>query len=309
MSTAEISVARGMWDLGADGEGALRRVSDEWAEHAQIWGRSDGHVLKPMADLYNGGSWTDETAQTYRRHLIRLSDSVVAAGALAGRVVDVLTDTRAALFDARRDLKWWLRSLSGIPVQRTRSELRFRPRTEAQASQVRAAVMAAGVVKGALDVKLRATVDAFRGIAAEFDEIAGTWDSRARHEQPIWVTPPEPTGGPASITMPSGTVVVNPGSGGGDDRVLVGLDPSTGEQIVTVNGHPVRVPADSGLTVHTGAGDDVVTADRDFRYGLTAVTGRGEDVVHGGTGDEQVFTGPGAFAVDGGPGETWTSRP
>ena len=92
-------------------------------------------------------------------------------------------------------------------------------------------------------------------------------------------------------------------TGPGDDTVRVRVDPRTGEQVVTVNGTAVVLPAGKLLTIRAGAGHDTVEVASGTAVNLTLLGGDGDDVLRGGDGDDRVLGLAGRDDVEAGAGD------
>lgn len=92
-------------------------------------------------------------------------------------------------------------------------------------------------------------------------------------------------------------------TGDGHDRVEIGIDDTTGEWIVVVNGEPARYPRGSAITVRTGDGDDEVVVAPGTPLHVTIFGGPGDDVIRGGDGDDALHGEGGEDRIHGGSGD------
>jgi hypothetical protein len=91
-------------------------------------------------------------------------------------------------------------------------------------------------------------------------------------------------------------------TGGGHDRVEVGVEPLTGRPVVVVNGVPTRYSRGTNLIIRTGDGNDEVVVAPGTRMRVTLYGGPGDDVLRGGDGDDMIHGEAGDDRIHGGGG-------
>ena len=106
---------------------------------------------------------------------------------------------------------------------------------------------------------------------------------------------------PARVAVEHDDVIVE--TGGGHDRVELGVDPATGERLVTVNGTTTRYPPGPGVVVRAGDGTDEVVVAAGTRMRVVLFGGPGDDVLRGGDGDDELYGEGGRDYLDGGGGD------
>jgi hypothetical protein len=92
-------------------------------------------------------------------------------------------------------------------------------------------------------------------------------------------------------------------TGGGHDRVEVGVSPLTGQPIVAVNGVATLYPRGANLVIRTGDGNDEVVVAPGTRMRVTLYGGPGDDVLRGGDGDDLIHGEAGNDRIHGGGGQ------
>ena len=91
-------------------------------------------------------------------------------------------------------------------------------------------------------------------------------------------------------------------TGGGHDRVEVGVSPLTGRPVVVVNGVATLYPRGVHLVIRTGDGNDEVVVAPGTRMQVTLSGGPGDDVLRGGDGDDEIIGRRGSDQIFGGRG-------
>lgn len=133
-------------------------------------------------------------------------------------------------------------------------------------------------------------------ITSGWDQLADRWEQIAEGAVAPYRIAAEPAG--RSVFHDGDRVVVNTGTG--DDQVSVESDPAAGQWRVVVNGHLLRFPSNTHITVRAGPGDDRVTVSA--TVGVSVLGGAGNDELRGGDGNDWLYGGPGDDYLDGAGG-------
>lgn len=106
-------------------------------------------------------------------------------------------------------------------------------------------------------------------------------------------------------TLPNGRILLD--TGGGDDRVEITQDPTSGEVTVDVNGeqHTFTREEANILVVSSGDGDDFVNTDDGVTSNLSFDGGEGDDFIIGGAGHDRMEGGAGDDLLFGGEGRDY----
>jgi hypothetical protein len=262
--------------------------------------------------------WRGEAAEGYRAHQGRVDGWLDSVAGAAERVAASLAEAAAVMRGAAARLEDALaRARAGVPAERHGEFVVFHPTDAAGVARVGLAVAEAGRIRADLDARLVPIAEAVVRARDGLRRAAVAAGATLTDPTAGMVLPAEPA--VARMVLIDGDRAIVGGTSGAD-RVRVGVDPVTGERLVTVNGVVARVPAGLDLVVRTGSGDDLVEVDRGTRLRVTLLGGEGDDTLvggdrgdtllglwgddrlFGGGGDDRVAGGDGRDYVDGGPG-------
>jgi hypothetical protein len=287
-----------LWDLAAD-PGAVGAAAQAWRSLGPACDAARD-VVDARARPLRGDAWSGDTADTYHDHRAKLGRGVDDVLAAAGDIAAALDATAGALAGTQSLLADALaRAGARVPFGVAGGRVRFAPRTPDDLPAVTVAVAEAQQIRAELDSELLRQVAKIENARRLLAGVSSTWDSTAGGRTDGWRLPPEAAG--LGWIYDGDTVVVN--TGPGDDTVVVGIDPATGEQLVTVNGTTVRFPAGHEITVRAGEGNDTVNVAAGTRVNLTLLGGAGGDNLLAGGGHNRVYGGDGRDYVDGGAGD------
>lgn len=106
-------------------------------------------------------------------------------------------------------------------------------------------------------------------------------------------------------TLPNGRILLD--TGGGDDRVEITQDATSGEVTVDVNGeqHTFTREEANILAVSSGDGDDFVDTEDGVTSNLSFDGGEGDDFIIGGAGHDRMEGGAGEDLLFGGEGRDY----
>jgi Ca2+-binding RTX toxin-like protein len=288
-----------LWRLQAD-PAAIDGAADEWRRVARLVRDVADDVNAPI-DRLVGTEWLGETAETFDQHRRTLLIDVYAEGDLADFAAARLEQAADALRSAQNLLaESWSRLVARVPASTDRATGRvtFHPADDADAVFVHRSIRDAEVVRADLDDMLLRHARTLDNIRREWQIIGSAVESVANGATAPFVLPPEATG--TTVIRDGNTVVVNTGTG--DDKVEVGVNPATGEQVVVVNGVATSYPPGTNIVIRTGEGDDEVTVAPGTKTKVTMLGGAGDDRVQGGAGDETILGGAGDDKVSAGEG-------
>jgi Ca2+-binding RTX toxin-like protein len=297
---APITVAD-LWDLQAD-PGRIAAAAAGWRGFAAR-ARISREAVDRRAGALHGDNWTGAAADTYHAHRRRFGDSVDDVADLGDQLGAALDNVAALL---RRGQGLLADAYAGIAVasQRFRDSVTFRPHEPQDLDAVSAAITEATTIRDEIDQELARHIAAFRRAQSTLDEIGTRWNAIAEGRAVPWTAPAEATTGVSWLTD-GNRIVLNTGTG--NDTVDIRIDPTTGEQILTVNGTEHRFAADRYLTVRVGQGDDTVTVQPGTRVHLTMLGGTGDDTLSGGDGNDRLLGNTGRDTISGGAGDDWIS--
>jgi hypothetical protein len=289
-----------LWRLGAD-PAAIEGAADEWRRVARRVREVSDDVNKPI-DRLVGTEWLGETAETFDQHRRPLLMDVFAEGDLADFAAGRLEHAASALRSAQNLLaESWSRLVARVPASTDKwsGQVTFHPSDAAETVLVHRAVRDAEAVRGELDDILFDDVRGLELIREQWEVIGSSLDSLASGRTSPFVLPPEAKG---PVVVRDGNNVVI-GTGPGDDKVEVGVNPATGEQVVVVNGVATTYPPGTNIVIRTGEGDDEVAVAPGTKQKVTVLGGVGDDQVRGGAGDETILGGTGDDKVSAGEGK------
>lgn len=289
----------------------LESAALAWRRFAAVAERIVGDIDAPTQSVYDGG-WAGQTADEFDRHRRRLTADLRATGELAHRQADELVRSAVALRTGQARLDDALARLT----DRIRAEwspdgsyVTFFPQDQAQVQLLVQGAADARSLRERIDADLLSAEIELHRLRAEWELIAQGWEATANGATP-YALPPEATG--TSVLRAGNTTIIN--TGPGDDTVVVGLDRSTGHQIIEVNGVPYRFAPGVSVVVRTGEGRDAITVTSTATLRLTLLGGAGADTIDGGdgnetilghTGDDRIHAGSGDDRVAGGAGRDY----
>jgi hypothetical protein len=295
-----IRVIGDLWRLGADPT-AIDGAADEWRRLARRVRDVSDDVNKPI-DRLVGTEWLGETAETFDQHRRTLLMDVYSEGDLADFAAARLEHAAAALRSAQNLLaESWSRLVARVPASSDRwsGQVTFHPSDDAGTALVHRSVRDAEAVRAELDDILFDDVRGLELIREQWEIIGSALGPVASGGTAPFVLPPEAKG--PVVVRDGNNVVINTGTG--DDKVEVGVNPATGEQVVVVNGVATTYPPGTKIVIRTGQGDDEVAAAPGTKVNLTVVGGAGDDQVRGGAGDDTILGGAGDDKVSAGEGD------
>jgi hypothetical protein len=294
-----------LWHLGAD-PATIDRTAEAWTAYARD-ARDAAQLVDDRAERLYAEEWYGDVADTYAEHRRKLTRDIRAGADLADQIAGELLRASSALTAAQRHLDGSLDEVSRlVGGVSTADGMIFYPQNDQEVMYVEAAMRDAEFIRERLDEELLDFQVAITKSRGDFTTIAAAWDNVASGRVEPFTMPPEVTG--TFVIFDGDTVVVNTGTG--DDKVKVSVDPSTGEQIVTVNGVTHRYPPEANITIRTGQGNDEINVARGTHVQMTLVGGQGNDSIHGsnGAGDtilgnagqDYLYGGTGADRISGG---------
>jgi Ca2+-binding RTX toxin-like protein len=294
-----IQAWRTLWRLAAD-PAAIDAAADEWRRVARLVRDVTDDANAPI-DRLVGTEWLGETAETFDQHRRTLLMDVYAEGDLAEFAAARLEQTAAALRSAQHLLsESWSRLVARVPASTDGTGLvTFHPADDAAAVFVHRSIRDAEHVRVDLDDMLLGHARTLENIRREWQIISSAIASVAKGTTAPFVLPAEARG--PSVIRDGNTVVVN--TGRGHDKVEIGVDPTTGEQIVVVNGVATTYPPGTDIVIRTGEGDDEVAVAPGSTAKVTMLGGTGDDRIQGGAGDETILGGAGDDKVSAGEGD------
>jgi uncharacterized protein YukE len=233
--------------------------------------------------------WDGEAASAYDAHQARVGAALRGVGTVTAQIaatVDeaVLVARRAEshLLAIRTGLRRWMAAHPG----------------SSPAGMVQAGVREALRIRADVEVRLAglaSTLDALgHALFAETDAVRAALQARTG-----WSARPDPEAPPPFIV--DGHRVIVSGTGY-DDSIQVGVDPTTGATIVTVDGVRHALPPEVDLVVRAGTGNDTITVATGVPVRVTLLGGSGDDRISGSGGDERILGLWGRDTLDGGAG-------
>lgn len=282
-----------------------RLATDDYAQAAAVW-RALPARHDVAAQSWSGQAaaieerWSGETAQTYAAHRSAVAADVAGCGRLATRIADALDVCAVASASARTRLAHEFALARSVFGARPGSDgtVVFALRSPLDATGVQTAVTRALAVRESLSRTLADQAAVIAATVAEWERVAASWRSAAAGAE-TFAAAPDPLG--TQILRMGDRVVIS--TGAGDDVVRVHVDPATGQQVVVAGGGLWRFPAETGLIVRTGSGDDTVAVAPGTHVRLTLLGGDGADRLHGGDGGDAIFGLAGNDYLDGGRGD------
>jgi Ca2+-binding RTX toxin-like protein len=294
-----------VWQLHA-GTDIIDRMAEAWTRYARE-ARDAAQLVDERAERLWAEEWAGDVADTYNEHRRKLTRDMRGAADLADTIAGELLRASGALTASQRYLDDSLnevsRLVSGVS---TVDGMVFYPQNDQEVIYVEAAIRDAQFVRERLDDQLLDCQIAITRTHSDWQTLTTALDAIVAGTTEPFTMPPEVTG--TYMIFDGDTVVVNTGTG--DDKVRVTTDPSTGEQIVTVNGVTHRYPPETSITIRTGEGNDEIKVDKNTRVQLTLMGGKGDDTIHGGdnagdtilgnAGRDHLYGGIGADRISGG---------
>jgi Ca2+-binding RTX toxin-like protein len=257
------------------------------------------------------GDWRGVTAQTYDAHRLALVADLDRSGQLATAIGAVLDNATAIVDAAQRRLTGEWAQASSCPFSYDRlHHLVFSARTAGERQMVVDSLAECERIRLELDHQLTGSLDEFTRVRNEFAALADRWLSVASGQVPPFAVSVE---GTRTVVLYDGREVIV-STGLGSDAVVVGVDPATGLQVITVNGEHHYYPPGVNIVVRTGAGDDVITVSPSTNLKLTLIGGAGNDILRGGDssevilglgGRDQIYGGGGSDRVSAGGGRDY----
>ena len=286
------------WHLGARPE-ALLRTAMAWRDVARAAGALSSHTDRGAKTLLT--VWEGEAADAYGAHHRRtvgaLSELSTVAQNVAGLLEDGANVTRHAqnhLDDTWRRISHQLRSAGN----RTEIGGDLGLLDANSMALIRAGEAEAQAIRAGADATLLSLAAALDEARRRLGIESAVVDS-SRVERPTWLT--------FADTAPAGAVIIDGdravvNATGQDDQIFIGVDPTTGEQIVRVADVITRVPAGLNLIVRAGGGNDTITVSPRCQLRFTLIGGAGNDVITGGGGADTILGIWGGDTLSGGAG-------
>jgi len=304
MSTPEppppIYVAEVLWNLEAD-PAYIDDAAMAWRSYATA-AREVAQEFNDRSQLIINNGWTGTTSDTFADHVRIFVRDLREAADIADKDGAALESVASSLRSAQGLLnESWSSLTSRVPAGSTGpGQTVFYPADESQVAIVYQAVRDAETIRGELDQFLLDDVAALERTRPDWQSLANALDAAAKGTVDPFTLPPEAAGG-TMVLRDGNNVIVNTGTG--DDKVEIGVDPATGEQIMVVNGVATRYPADANIIVRTGEGNDEVVVAKGTQVRVTLLGGEGNDTLRGGDGADTILGGDGKDAVYAGAGD------
>ncbi len=285
-----------IWDLAAEPQ-ALHQAARQWSTFATAAGGHRDAVDRAAAPLV-GDAWSGDAADTYHDHLNQLSRTVTDLVDNARTCATNLAAAGDALSEAQHALNDSLGRV-GVPTGQTGTSITFQYRTDDDVARVNTAITEAGQIRAGLDAELRRYTTAIDSASTDVRALVSAWRDVAEGNSDGWNLPAEAQS--TAWIYDGESVVLNTGPGA--DTVRVTVDPRTGEQIVTVNGHTVTFPPGYDVTIRAGEGNDTIDVAPGTRVHLTLLGGEGDDTLRGGDGTDRLLGLDGRDTIEGRGGE------
>ncbi len=297
----------GIFDLHEEAD-RLDTASAAWATLARGVG-SAGDRVQDGARAARDGGWEGRTADSFDAHRKKLVGDLDRASGLAGSLAATLAAAAGSvrICQGRLDQAWaTVTALERIAIPG--GGFVFRTETDEERARANAAVAAAQALREELDATLARDLATLQSAAREWAALTQAWAPVADGTAPGFDGVPRDGDGTGVITDGDRTIV---NTGAGDDRIVVEIDPRTGERIVTVNGQSYRIPDGQQLVIRAGGGEDTIDVPAGTDVDLTLIGGSGDDtiVTRGGDdtvlgmdGEDKIDAGGGADRVSGGAG-------
>jgi Ca2+-binding RTX toxin-like protein len=304
MAEPKINVDLRWWDLDAD-PGKLETAATAWRTLGTCGDTTADDLSTAAGKLLDadGKQWKGDTRSTYETHKKTLVTAMTDTKAKADAVASALDGAATILRNRQSDLDTAKKDITGAVSHVIGAhQITFAPEDAKQSTAVMSAVDRAKTIRRDADTQLSPYVSEFSTAKSDWESISTAWKGYVdgKGKSPFTV-PPEPRGGPTSITLPDGSVVVNTGDGTENTQVSTGPG---GEVVVTVDGKRFSYPAGTHITVRGGSGDDDVTIHPGANADITVLGGQGNDSVadgrpgHDATGGSRtVITGDGDDTV------------
>jgi len=286
-----------LWRLGSSPE-RVRAAGDAWGTLADTVVAARDRIDDVALPL-RGDAWSGPASDGYHLHRTAVSGSVDDTAAAARTARDALHAAAGALSAAETALAISLRSLRGAVRTLVFGPVVWvHPRSDGEVAVVRRLVAEAQEIRSDLDDALAAAARDVATARVALNGVALRWNPAAEGTATTWTPPGEST----RLTWIDDGERIVVSTGSGDDVVQVRVDPSTGAQIVTVNGRTLTFPAGRPVVIRTGSGNDEVTVAPGTTVRLTILTGEGDDWVTGGDGGDRISSGAGSDQVWGAGG-------
>ncbi len=294
----QVSV-RNLWDIKAD-PGALTAAALAWRAYARKARAAQQDVDEQAAGL-TGNAWQGAAADTYHAHRAKLGTGVTTTATTADAVAGAMDTIAGWLRAAQSMLDRLLAEARGkVPLSVHGDTVTFRPTTLEQHKAIQPAINEANDAREYYNAEVLRCVGELKAAHAALPAVSRAWDTVSRGTTDPWKLPPEATNG-VTVIRTGNDVVIN--TGVGDDKVTIAIDPTTGEQLVTVNGQTFRYPANAHIIMRTGEGNDEITVPAGTRVDLTLLGGEGDDRIRSGAGNDIVLGGDGADRLESGAGD------
>lgn len=298
-----------VWDLRARPD-QVDAAAAAWRGFAASAQSAAEDVDRPAKKLYDG-VWEGPAADSFDQHRRTLTADVTGAAEQARAVAGALEGVAGLLRHAQEQLTAQWAVVVAVPFSfHGDGQLTFWPQTPAQARIVTDAMARAQEIRHDLDSQLSLDVVQVEKARGQWRQISAAWDAVSAGTLEPFMLPPEATG--TGVIYDGNHIVVN--TGPGDDTVGVRIDPTSGLQVVTVNGVNYYYPPGADIVIRAGEGNDTITVAPGTRVHLTVLGGEGNDIVRGGDGEEtilgldgndQLYGGGGADRVSGGAGRDY----
>ncbi|SDU78119.1 M91 family zinc metallopeptidase [Jiangella alkaliphila] len=300
-----------VWDLQAD-TGYLDTARQAWQTLANDFGSEATNQRNREAELRL--NWECSMADSYFAHATKVATVLGDASDAYGGIADLLGQLKTDVHDAQDDLDAsFARAAAGTKsAVRADGMVSFTPwKEDDDLSHVNTEFdTAQGIVDDA--IALVRTRDAtLLELGRDLYALAEAWSDAADGTDPGW-TIPTATSYDIQTTSLDGTTVIS--TGDGNDKVVVTVDPNTGETIVNItdaagNLTTQRIAAGEEVVINTGHGDDEILVPRGTEVHVRFATSAGDDTVmaQGSDGDVEAFGGDGIDTIETGAGDDFIS--
>lgn len=300
-----------VWDLQAD-TSFLDTAQQAWRTLATDFGTEATNQRNREAELRL--NWECSMADSYFAHATKVATVLGDASDAYGGIADLLGQLKTDVRDAQDDLDAsFARAAAGLKsAERKDGMVTFTPwNDDDDLSHVQTEFdTAQGIVDDA--IALMRTRDAtLLELGRDLYALAEAWSDAADGTDPGWTIPTGTTYGVQTTSLDGTTVIT---TGDGNDKVVVNVDPNTGETIVTITdaagvSTTQRIAAGEEVVINTGQGNDEILVPRGTEVHVRFATGAGDDTVNtqGSSGDVEAFGGDGIDTIETGTGDDFVS--
>ena len=252
--------------------------------------------------------WDTPMATSYFEHVPGLIEALRIAAGVCGEVSTTLDDMVTDVMGAQSALS--------VSFHRLRQQMLaidlggtiiFLPQDDADHELLAEETASARRIRRQARGAVGAAEAVVRGASTRVAGLRSPWSTIASTGAPHWDAPIGTWVATSTMLDLGGSTLITGTSA--DDVITVGVDPATGETIVTVGDVVYRVPRGQPVVINAGDGNDRITVPTGTTVHLRFLGGAGDDRIDGGAslGPNDYFGGQGKDSIEAGAGNDFLS--